>query len=58
MRRDENRIECDKKAAQASDPEVVDEEIYLTTGPERDQMEQEAEEKEGKAERWHCFKTP
>ena len=58
MRRDENRIESDKKAAQASDPEVVDEEIYLTTVPEREQMEQEAEENEGKTERWHSFKTP
>jgi hypothetical protein len=56
MRRDENRIESDKKAAQASDPEVVEEEIYLATVPER--VEQEAEENEGKTERWHSFKTP
>jgi hypothetical protein len=34
------------------------EEIYLTTVPEREEMEQEAEEKEGKTEGWHSFKTP
>ena len=33
------------------------EEIYLTTVPGREEMEQEADEKEGKTEGWHSFKT-
>jgi DNA invertase Pin-like site-specific DNA recombinase len=32
--------------------------LLETTVPEREEMEREAEEKEGKTEGWHSFKTP
>jgi len=57
MRPDENRIEGDKKKRLKRLIRSSSEEIYLTTVPEREQMDEEAEEKQGKTEGWHSFKT-
>jgi hypothetical protein len=58
MRPDVNRIEGDKRKRPRRLTRRPSEEIYLTTVREREEMEQEAEEKEGKTEGWHSFKTP
>lgn len=58
MRRDENPLEGDKRSRPRRQTRRTSEEIYLTTVPEREQMEEEPEEKEGKTEGWHSFKTP
>jgi hypothetical protein len=63
MRPDENATEADN--TQASDPELVDEEIHPldpqeaeTAVPECEQIDAEAEQNQGQPESWHTFKTP
>ena len=50
---------------QASDSELVDEKIYplcpsqkAETAPEYEQIDWEAEQNQGKRERWHTFESP
>jgi hypothetical protein len=64
MRPDRNAPEANN--TQASDSELVDEKIYPlrpsqkaeTALPEDEQIDWEAEQNQGKRERWHTFESP
>jgi hypothetical protein len=64
MRPDKNAREA--KNTQASDSELVDEKIYPLCPsqkaeiavPEYEQIDWEAEQKQGEHERWHTFESP
>jgi hypothetical protein len=64
MSPDENAEEANN--SQASDSELVREEIDLSSspqkaeavGPEYERIDEEDEQKQGRPERWHLFETP
>jgi hypothetical protein len=64
MRPDKNANEANN--SQASDSELVHEEIDLssspekadTVGPEYERADEEDEQNQGRPERWHIFETP
>jgi hypothetical protein len=64
MRSDKDATEANN--AQASDSELVDEKIYPlcpsqkaeTAFPAYEQIDWEAEQNQGKRERWHTFESP
>jgi hypothetical protein len=67
MRPDENAAEAKKKATKAFYPELLDEDGFVplhprqkaeTAVPKRRRIEEEVEEKRGRTESWHTFKTP
>ena len=66
MRPDETAKEADNKVAQASDPELIDEEIHPLDPPQEaetavqecEQIDEEAEQNQGQSESWHTFESP